>query len=123
MTVNDEIKAGMRRFLAEKGRKVKFRDEEWDDVSAYGWSDFDAVDHIIVAGCSWVIPEGTVVEEHTYSMFDNTFTGNKDEVGLNASGCHCACNKYKNVTLRVTSSLGEAIRSIFGIDSHAQLEL
>ena len=118
-----EIKAGMRRLLAEKGHKVQFQERYGpDDVSPYGWSDYDAWEHII-NGCSWVVPEGTVVKETTYSMFDGTFTGNKDEVGLNAAGVHCACGKYTDVTIRLTTSLGEAIRTLVGYDPTGEMEL
>lgn len=137
MTVTDDIKAGMRRLIAEKGDKVEFT-QDYDGkpkASSYGWRDWQAADHI--AGrerneqeqehgspkCEWIVPEGITVHEETYSMFAGTFVGNEDEVGLNAPGCHCKCGKYKDVTLRVTCSLGEAIKTLVGYDTTRQMEL
>lgn len=123
MSIDNEIKEGMRRLLAEKGRKVRFCDKPWGtEVSSYGWTDYEAWEHID-NGCHWVIPEGITVREEAYSMFDGTFTGNKTEVGINAAGIDCACGKYKNVTIRVTSSLGEAIKTLCGYDTTRQMEL
>lgn len=122
MSHDAEIKAGMRKFLAEQGRMVKFEERYgFKHVSTYGWSDYENSDHM--RRCSWVIPEGTVVKEETYSQCLGTFTSNRDEVGLNAEGVSCACGKYKDVTIRVTSTLGEAIRSILGYDPSTSLEL
>ena len=121
--IDDEIKAGIRQLIAKKGQKVVF-DERYSyrAVSCYGWTVYDAWEHFL-DGCSWVIPQGIVVTEETYSMFAGTFTGNDDEVGLNAPGCRCKCGKYTDVTLRVTCSLGEAIRELIGYDSTKRLEL
>lgn len=132
MTIDDQIKAAMRQFVADKGMKVNFKEpryswEKEDDVSTYGWADYDAVDHVSTGkygdGCFWVVPEGTVVKEYTYSMFTGTFADNDEEVGINAIGCHCKCGKYKDVTLRVTSSLGDAIQALLGYDPTKQMEL
>ncbi|AID58878.1 hypothetical protein PBI_GAIA_59 [Mycobacterium phage Gaia] len=119
MSVEQEIKDGIRRLLVEKGQKVLI--EEWGGVSPYGWTDYDAWEH--ADECHWVIPEGVVVEEVSYDMFDGTFTSNKNEVGLNATGCRCACGKYTDVTLRYVGALGEAIRSIIGYDPSSQVRL
>lgn len=138
MSIEQNIKDGMRQFLADKGKKVRFEDSRGlgPEVSIYGWNDYDASCHL--AGrewddktdkrrndppCHWVIPEGTTVTEETYSQFRGTFTGNDDEVGIYASGVSCACGKYKNVTIRVTSSLGEAIQALLGYDPTKEIKL
>lgn len=120
--VDDEIKAGMRRLVAEKGRKLDYCESAYEEVSQYGWTDYEAWEHID-GGCEWVIPPGTKVIEKTYSMFDGTFTSNKDEVGINAEGVSCKCGKYKRVTIRVVMSLGEAIRELIGYDSTREMVL
>jgi hypothetical protein len=70
-----------------------------------------------------VIPEHAVVKEETYSQFAGTFTGADEEVGLNVAGVSCACGRYTDVTIRVTSSLGDAIQALLGYDPSKQLEL
>ena len=131
-TVDDEIKAGIRRLITEKGRPVEFK-EDWNGkpkVSIYGWTDYNAMAHIHpytkgAKGCEWVVPEGIVVQEETYTQFVGTFASppNEDEIGLNAPGCRCKCGKYKDVTLRVTCSLGEAIQTLIGYDTTKRMEL
>ncbi len=122
---DDQLKAGMRRLVAEKGRKVNFSERAWEEVSVYGWADYDAVEHTASYGdnCEWVVPEGTKVTEKTYSMFMGTWSDNEDEVGINAEGVSCKCGKYKDVTIRATCSLGEAIRSLIGYDSTREMRL
>lgn len=122
-----EMKQGMRRLIAEKGQKANFttnyRGEP--ELSMYGWTDYDAVEHCASYGddCTWVVPEGVTVVEETISTFCGTFADNQDEVGVNAAGCHCACGRYKDVTLRVTCSLGEAIQSLIGYDTTKTMQL
>ncbi len=134
--MSDEVKAGIRKLLADKGRMVQF-EEGWGGeptVSTYGWHDTDSYDHIIgrdysgsrvkkTKPCEWVIPEGTIVQEESYSQFCGTFTNNRDEVGLNAAGVSCKCGKYKDVTIRVAMSLGEAIKAIVGYDTTKAMKL
>jgi hypothetical protein len=125
---DEDLKAKMREYLAKEGRKVQFTDS-WGDgtprVSHYGWTDYDAWDHVLGRGdgCHWVIPEHAVVKEETYSQFAGTFTGADEEVGLNVAGVSCACGRYTDVTIRVTSSLGDAIQALLGYDPSKQLEL
>lgn len=83
--IDDEIKERMRGYIAAQGACVKFQPSPWppDSVSPYGWRDYDAMVHM--KSCSWIVPPGTVVEEITYSMFDDTFTGNKLAKLLNST--------------------------------------
>jgi hypothetical protein len=128
-----EYKAKLRKFMEDKGAKVEINEDaeyEWDEVSPYGWSDYDAVDHTRPAqgrwpgdGCHWVVPEGATLTERTYSMFDGTFTDNKDEVGINVHPAHCACGKYTDVTLRYVGSLGDVIRELTGVPKYPTIEL
>lgn len=119
---DDQLKAGMRRLVAEKGKKINYSDRDWEEVSQYGWTDFRAWEHIDTC-CEWIVTEGTKVTEKTYSMFVGTFVDNEDEVGINAEGVSCKCGKYKDVTIRATCSLGEAIQSLIGYDSTREMEL
>jgi hypothetical protein len=119
-----EYKAALRDFMQRKGQPMHF-EEGYDGtprVSTYGWSNWEPTEHCTPfnskyntgGGCSWVVPEGAVLTEETYSMFAGTFTGNDEEVGINVSGCRCACGKYTDVTLRYTGSLGSVLTEIFG---------
>lgn len=114
--VDEQIKAGMRRFLAEAGQKVS----EQRDI--YAWNDQKAYQHI-ADGCAWQVPEGVVVKEVSFYTFAGTFTGCDTEIGLNAEGCRCACGRYKGVTLRVDCSLDTAIRTILGYEATTRMEL
>ncbi|QBI98809.1 hypothetical protein SEA_BOBBY_179 [Mycobacterium phage Bobby] len=114
-----ELKAAMRKLIADKGRKM----EDPDDPSIYGWTDYNAWDHTREGKCRWIVPEGAIVNEETLAMFEGTFTDCKDEVGLNVAGCRCACGKYEDATLRVVTSLGEAIRALLGYDPAERVEL
>lgn len=118
MAWEEEYKAKLREFMATKGTPAEINREaesDWDRVSTYGWISQD-YQHIYDAKCSWVVPEGARLEEHTYSLFTDTFHGNDDEVGIETYPVHCACGKKTDVTLRYTGSLGDVIRSIVGID-------
>jgi hypothetical protein len=128
--VSDQIKAGMRQLIADKGQKVNFISDEpdfWGEfrVSTFGWTDYEASEHTASYGdkCHWIVPEGTLVKETSYSQFNGTFVDNEEQLGLNAAGCRCACGKYTDVTLRVTSSLGDAIQALLGYDPTTQMEL
>jgi hypothetical protein len=126
---DDELKDLMRVYLATSGRKVLFEEKypgAEPDVSPYAWMDFDAIDHVrgySGVGCHWIVPNGSHVKEETYSQFVGTDYGNEDEVGLNVSGVNCACGKYKDVTIRVCASLGEAIRHLLGYDPTKEMTL
>ena len=131
MTASDEIKAGMRQWLQDSGEKVQFEERWGRQVPAvYGWQDSDAHYHIHPnprvdkqEPCRWVIPEGAVVVEETYSQFVGTYATNQQEVGLNVAGVSCACGKYTDVTLRIVATLGEAIQALLGYDPNKRLEL
>lgn len=127
-----EIKARMRDWLAEHGTKVKFDDRYgYKSVDTFGWEDQGAFSHIHgdkyneAAGgpCYWVIPEGTVIKEESYSQFNGTDQDNSYEVGINAEHIDCACGKYKDVTVRIASSLGDAIQALLGYDPSKQITL
>lgn len=133
----DEYKEKMRDFLARKGKPVLFEERTgWDDepkVSTYGWTDHNADVHcqpVVTTktytygeGCHWVVPEGAVLTEHTYSQFTDTFSPNNDEVGVNVTPAHCACGKFTDMTLRYAGSLGEVIREIVGVEHRNEIIL
>lgn len=131
----EEYKAAMRAFMERKGEKIRVESlgyswEEPDEVSVYGWSDWEARRHTYPAGdpwkgdgCHWVVPEGARLYERTYNQFQDTFTDNKDEVGINVAGCRCACGKYQDVILRYTGTLAEVMQEITGVPNHAEVTL
>lgn len=116
-----EYRDAIRAFMAEHGRPMVLdpaAKDDWDRVSTYGWTDFKADSHCSEYSknkCSWVVPEGSVLTEHTYSMFTDTFHDNEDEVGLEVDSVHCACGKYTEVTLRWVGSLGELMRTLVSL--------
>lgn len=127
MNLTEDQKVKMRAFLQAEGRAVQFtgRKGDYQPVSTYGWHDHEAWEHTSTRrksygkhffgdDCSWVVEPGVVLREVVYSMFDSTFTGNKDEVGVECSPVHCACGKYTDVTLRWVGSLGDLMHAIFG---------
>jgi hypothetical protein len=118
MKWEEEYKAKLRDFMARKGTPAEVdRDAKWDSgrVSYYGWIS-DGYRHIYDAKCSWVVPEGARLEEHTYSQFTDTFHSAEYEVGIEVYPVHCACGEKTDVTLRYKGSLGDVIRDIVGVD-------
>lgn len=118
MSWEDGYKDKLRDFMARKATPAEIDREtkyEQERVSVYGWISMD-YQHIYDAKCSWVVPVGARLEEHTYSQFMDTFNGNEDEVGIEIYPVHCACGKLKDVTLRYKGSLGDVIRDIVGIE-------
>lgn len=123
----EEYRAKVREFMAKNGRKIDIRPKrfDWEDddeVSTYGWTDFEADEHIR-AGCRWIIPEGAVLYERTYSQFEDTDVDNINEVGVNIRGCECACGQYQNAVLRWTGSVTQMLHSILGIPTRVEIEL
>lgn len=133
MTWTDDYKALMRDFMARKGKAVdlspkKYDWEEDDEADFYGWTDWNADQHIRpydkdTEPCGWVVPEGAVLYERTYAQFTDTFHSAEQEVGINVKGCHCRCGKYTDVILRYTGSLGEVMREITGTPTRAEVTL
>lgn len=124
----ERYKEKLRELLRTKGSKVETSNHyawgEPDDdvnVSAYGWVDYDAEYHIVGeharygGPCEWVVPEGAVAYEQTYSEFQDTFTENVQTVGINVKGCHCKCGKYTDVYLRWEGSIAEAVKIVMGV--------
>lgn len=117
MSWDEEYKAKLRDFMARKGTPAEVNRESewgWDRVSVYGWISQD-YRHIHDAKCSWVVPEGARLEEHTYSQFGDTVNGNDDEVGVEVFPVHCACGQKQNVTLRYVGSLQEVLHDVLGL--------
>jgi hypothetical protein len=128
---DNELKEMMRLYLATSGVKVDF-EERWGNLypNVWGWEDSNSVHHMRPAsgkypgdGCYWVVPEGSVVKEETYSQFDGTGHCARYEVGINVEHVDCACGKYKDVTIRVTASLGEAIQQLLNYDPAKEMKL
>lgn len=104
--------------MARKGTPAEInRDAEYNfqRVNVYGWISMD-YRHIYDSKCSWVVPVGTRLEEHSYSQFTDTFSDNEEEVGIEVYPVHCACGELKDVTLRYVGSLGDVIRDIVGLE-------
>lgn len=123
----DEYRAKVREFMAKNGQKVEVQPKRYgwqgdDETSTYGWTDYEAQEHIR-KGCHWIVPGGATLYERTYSQFDGTDVDNLQEVGVNVRGCECACGKYQKVILRWTGSVTTMLHSILGIPSRVEVEL
>jgi hypothetical protein len=120
-----EYKRRVREFMQQNGRAVEHRDDSYglQNVSVYGWCDYDAQRHIYDDKCAWIVPKGAQLEERTYSQFVGTFTDNAEEIGINVSPAHCACGRYTNRTLRHDGSLQDILAGILKIPTNPYIEL
>ena len=129
MQWKDEYRVLIRDFMARRGQPMDVnRDASYsfDRVSTYGWNhrDWRINEHVMEFsekwnrgdGCAWIVPEGAILEEHTYSMFAGTFTGANEEHGCEVYPVHCRCGKYTDITLRWTGTVTEMLHDILGID-------
>lgn len=121
MTWSDEYKMKMREFMQAHGNPVEFEPKRYDwqsdddRVSTYGWTDYEVLQHVREGTCRLIVPEGAVLTERTYSQFTDTNHSNEMEVGVNVSGCHCACGAYDNLTVRYVGTVQEVMRHILNI--------
>lgn len=125
MAWEEEYKAKLRDFMARKGTPAQVNREAFykqDRVSIYGWISMD-YRHIYDDNCSWVVPEGSRLEEHTYTQFAGTFTSNNDEVGVEVYPVHCACGQKQDVTLRFVGSLQEVLHDLLGLNPGTGIDL
>lgn len=127
---NDEYKAKVRAFVAEHGTKVDVRGHDprgLEDVSTYGWQDYDAYKHVYKGSggddCSWVVPEGAVMRERSYTEWGGTFGESTTEVGVNVYGCSCRCGKYSDVILRWDGSVTDMLHSILDLPVNMEVTL
>lgn len=126
MSWEEEYKAKLRDFMARKGvPAVINRDAQYDfqRTSVYGWTSMDYRHIYEGTRCSWIVPEGSRLEEHTYSLFQGTYNGSKDEVGIEVYPVHCACGEKTDVTLRYVGSLGDVILDIVGMEYTTGIDL
>lgn len=131
----DEYRARMREFMEKNGVKVEVQEkrydwQDYDEVSPYGWSDHAAARHVRPTdggwpgeGCHWIVPEGARLYERIYGQFQDTYTDNKHEVGINVTGCRCACGRYEDVILRYTGTLADVMQQITGAPARAEVIL
>lgn len=144
MTLRPEDAAKLREHVAKRGRPVRFEDfTDWErknpeyapdrreKVSVYGWQDFNAIYHCTdgpsrykeYGGCHWVVPEGVRLYEITYDQFAGTFTGPNYEVGINVAGCHCACGKYTDMTLRIDEPFTDIMAMLLDVPKYREYTL
>lgn len=150
-----DFRAGLRRLLSEQGQVVQVKDEDRERypssperwVSPYGWEDFDATYHVKTPteqeraqwpdvekyyhSCSLVVPEGSILEEVSYSEFAGTGHEYDESVGINVYGgpegapteVRCSCGKYRGLTVRWQGSLTDALTFLFSIDARVTYTL
>lgn len=126
MSWEEEYKAKLRDFMARKGVPAQInRDARYDfqRTSVYGWISMDYRHIYEGERCSWVVPEGARLEEHTYYQFQDTYNGKAEEVGIEVYPVHCACGEKTDVTLRYVGSLGDVIRDIVGMEYTTGIDL
>lgn len=127
MSWTDEYRAKVREFIEAKGKKVQVEEKryEWqldDEANVYGWTDYQAQEHIR-SGCRWIVPEGALMYERTYSQFQDTFTENSEDHGVNVRGARCACGEYTDVILRWDGSVTDMLHTILGLPTSTNLEV
>lgn len=112
----DEYHAAVRQMVARKGVPVAFTYPDHPipemRVSTYGWQHFDAWDHARRDKCAWKIPDDAKIEEQSYSEFLDTDVSNAHTMGINVTPAACSCGRYTDITLRVSTSLGEALAEV-----------
>lgn len=121
----DGYRKAISRLLLERGHFVNLNayPEEYDDSwwspepgdyndgnVVYGWHDWDWKRHV-EDGCRIVSWTYDSLREKSLSLFDNTFTDNKDEIGIEMKAT-CACGDYADRYVRWTGTLGEALQVI-----------
>jgi hypothetical protein len=116
------------RLLEEKGTFVDLRHygrDEWfmdePDPSdyeepTYGWKDWRhtfpaSEDGFGGDGCKTVSLDHASLRERSLSLFDNTFTDNKDEVGMEMRAT-CACGEYTDRWVRWVGTMSDALEII-----------
>ena len=122
----ERYKEAMRDFMSAKGRPVDIINQDtgyFDEVSTYGWVDYDADEHIRETTCVWIVEPGAIVTEREYSQFTDTNHDNALEVGVNVYPAHCTCRAYTLVTLRYVGSLADVIQHLTGLNSDNEIQL
>lgn len=101
-----ELRTRLRDFLAENGTPMRpIRDQ-------YGWEDSQAKIHAREDGCTWVLPEHAVLEEESWSAFEDTYVENSEHIGVQIpSGVRCSCGMIEDTGLRWEGSFGALIRA------------
>lgn len=121
------------KFLMENGEFVGLRNYEhdrWTDLgpdeysswnATYGWHE---AGHYIVTKtrkneerrlCRPTMVDMSTLRERTLSQFQDTFTTNANEVGLEVRA-YCECGKFENKWLRWTGSITDILPKLLGIE-------
>lgn len=121
-------------FLMEKGVFVEERfyprddwtlDEpdptDYDDMKVtYGWEDYEHKHGIDwrtppVPPCPTISVDPSTMRERSLSQFVDTFSGNRDEVGVEVRAT-CACGQYIDKWLRWTGTVGDILPALLEAD-------
>lgn len=132
MTWEKEYRDKVREFMAKNGEPMDLQEPRFGDgppePDFYGWIDYEAKWHILggyrqkETGCSWVVPEGSVLTESSFYQFSDTFHDPDYVHCVQVAGAHCACGQLKDMTLGWTGTVAEMLHSILDIPD-AQLEV
>lgn len=104
---NEEFVSKVRSLIVKNGKPMVPFEDRWDLV--YGCTDWDALEHIRHDKCSWKVADGQMVEEQYHSEFMDTYSGNRETIGMEVGGASSACGKYTNIRLRWEATLPEAL--------------
>lgn len=114
--MTQEQKDRVRAFLVQRACPVEHTSDS-QGVSPYRWQDHRAYEHVhsfrdSPAECQIVIPPHVVIREVRYSMFQDTFSDNADEVGVECPAA-CTCGRYPEFTVRWVGSIGDLLFAAF----------
>lgn len=121
-------RAALAEFVSERGRFVELRyypRQEWgerpdpedydDDSTYYGWGEWEHLRDLTRYGgdpaCRIVEVDMESLRERTLMQFVDTFSGSKDEAGVEVRAT-CACGKYTNKWLRWVGTVGEILPAL-----------
>lgn len=125
----DGYREALAQFVMEHGLFVELRyypREEWDatepdpedyddDKTYYGWGEWDHLRDLTRYGggpaCRIVEVDMASLRERTLMQFQDTFTGSKNEAGVEVRAT-CACGKYTNKWLRWVGTVGEILPAL-----------
>lgn len=103
-TWKDGYRAALALFILKRGEPIT------DPINYYGYMDYDAWRHI--RECAWLMPDVPVIEEETFSQFENTFTDASQHQAVLLRHVDCKCGLLTDRTVGYKGTLGDILTGI-----------
>lgn len=104
--VRAEYDRALARAAAKNGRIVS------TDASFYGWSDWDAYEHM--KNCAVVVPATAKAVETTWEEFEDTYyEGDTTHTGVVVKGVSCRCGQYTDRNVQWEATVREVAEAVF----------